>query len=94
MLSKVLNGVNGINTNTYVSLGVLFTILIASWTINTSVNSTRNAITNRLDKTEARILVLETNKDIWTDADMFKWAVHLQRENPTLKVPEPEMHNK
>ena len=30
--------------------------------------------------------------ETWSDRDMFKWSAHLQRDNPSIKVPEPEMH--
>jgi hypothetical protein len=42
---------------------------------------------------EARVTALEgrPKNESWSDGDMFRWATRLQRENPTLKVPEPPM---
>jgi len=93
------NPTSGITANTYVSLGLLISIVAATWIISSSVNKATNSIENarqefigRMDRMEARLAAVERNKESWTDGDMFRWAVHLQKENPTLKVPEPEQH--
>ena len=93
---------NGVNANTYISLGLLLSIIVATWIVAGAINGTKNEVTeakveiiNRVSRTEERIGSLEKNRETWTDADMFRWAVHLQQANPppsTLKVPEPEMH--
>lgn len=91
--------INGINTSTYVSLGLLASIVIGTWVLSASIGGARNDVTNakveiigRVGKAEERIQNLEKTRETWNDADMFRWAVHLQKENPTLKIPEPEQH--
>lgn len=49
-----------------------------------------NSLTSKIDKVETRLTALETLRNSWTHADMFRWAVHLQQSNPQIKVPEPE----
>ena len=46
----------------------------------------------KVEKLETRLTTIESIKvtDRWTTVDMFKWAVHLQKSNPTMKVPEPD----
>jgi len=37
-----------------------------------------------------QVRLVQQHKETWSYQDMFKWAVHLQRDNPQVKVPEPE----
>lgn len=83
-----MNG-STLNANSYVSIGLLITIIAATWVISSSVNKATEL--NR--QFEVRLATMEKNRETWTDSDMFRWAVHLQKENPTLKIPEPEMHS-
>jgi hypothetical protein len=89
-----------LNANSYVSIGLLITIIAATWVIASSVNKVTSSINDaktefgaRMERFESRVAAIEKNRETWTDGDMFRWAVHLQKENPTLKVPEPEMHS-
>lgn len=90
-----------INTNTYVSVGLLLFLAGALWAILSSISGTKTEITNlglnmnsRFDKIETRVSSLESARNTWTSTDMFKWAVHLQQANPQIKVPEPEVNTK
>ena len=52
----------------------------------------------KLDKLDSRVGTLEIqyrtpSPDRWTSTDMFHWAVKLQRDNPSVKVPEPTHTN-
>lgn len=44
----------------------------------------------KIDGVATRMDKYEKTKETWGFQDMFKWAVHLQRDNPTMKVPEPD----
>lgn len=92
-----------ISTNTYVSVGLLVFLLGGFWAVLNTIYSSKTEITTRQDKMEMRIANIEAQKkqeETWTDTDMFRWAVHLQRDNADpkklqvegLKVPEPEVH--
>jgi hypothetical protein len=90
---------NGINSNTYISIGLLASIILATWFMSGAIGAARSDVTaakveiiNRVTKTEERIGQLEKSHETWNDSDMFRWAVHLQKENPNLKIPEPEQH--
>lgn len=100
----------GINTNTYVSFGVIGAIVVVALWINNSISEAKTAvttakteITSRMDKSDTTMCELakrmdrfESNKETWSSQDMFRWCVHLQRDNDgsngsvKLKVPEPE----
>jgi hypothetical protein len=61
------------------------------WKVIDTVTIAKGEITARLDKVETRVSTVESSRNSWTSTDMFKWAVHLQQNNPSLKVPEPEI---
>ena len=90
-----------INVNTGVSLGLIVICLAGIWAILSAISSTktevgaaRTELNGRFDQMEQRVKQLENNKNSWTGVDMFKWAVHLQQQNPQIKVPEPEVSTK
>lgn len=87
------------NTNTYISIGLVVTVLGGFVAVINTLYSAKGEITARLDKVEWRMASVENKplpvqrKESWTDRDMFKWAVRLQKENQgKITVPEPEMH--
>lgn len=99
-------GRNGrFNVNTVVSvIGMMLSVIAGTWFVANKVNSAKTDIMaqNAAMKAdfvaarsaiESRITVLEARptRETWTDGDMFRWATRLQRENHTLKVPEPPM---
>lgn len=86
---------DGINTNTYVSLGLVGAVVGAALWINITVMSLKTDLGGRLNIIEQRVVAVEINKGAWTQTDMYRWSVRLQRENTPiktdgLKVPEPE----
>lgn len=53
-------------------------------------------VSGKVEKLDTRVGTLENaskSSSNWTAVDMFKWAVRLQRDNPTVKVPEPVHQN-
>lgn len=94
-----------VNTNTYVSIGLIALVMGGIWAILGSISSTKNEIVavrseivdakkdTRIfyDKLDDRLKNVETNKSFLTTTDFYKWAIHLQQSNPTIKVPEPEI---
>lgn len=102
------NGITRVNVNTYVSIGLVITLMVATIWINNSVQQTQatvaNAelrITSRIEGQETKVSdvlkrmdLFESRKETWGYQDMFRWAVHLQRDNPQIKVPEPEPNSK
>jgi hypothetical protein len=97
------NGRN-LNTNTFVSFGVLAAIVGGTWVLASKIGSVKTDIlasnvtmksefSAKATSIEARVTALEgrPKNESWSDGDMFRWATRLQRENPTLKVPEPPM---
>lgn len=97
-----------INTNTGVGIGIVLFMFAGFWagfgilsgikeSIATVINVTsmnKMEMSARIDKNEARILVLEASKNAVTSTEFFRWAVHLQQANPQIKVPEPEVNPK
>ena len=91
-----------INTNTYVSIGLIALIVGGIWAILNAVTSTRADMNIRFDKLEDRVKNVEQTKNTWSAVQMFQWAVHLQQLNSDpkklqtegLKVPEPEVQTK
>ena len=65
----------------------------------TETASLKMELNSKIDKTDAKVSAMETNKNSLTTTDFFKWAVHLQQansdgkklQNEGLKVPEPEV---
>ena len=94
-----------INTNTYVSLGLIMLIAGGIWAILTSISGTKSEVgavhqeivgakielNAHFDKMEDRVTKLEGNKSTVTSTEFYKWAIHLQQANPQIKVPEPEI---
>jgi hypothetical protein len=80
-----------ININTGVSIGIAVLMGAGFWKVIDTVTIAKGEITARLDKVETRVSTVESSRNSWTSTDMFKWAVHLQQNNPSLKVPEPEI---
>jgi hypothetical protein len=87
-----------INSNTYVSIGMLIVLVGAAWAILTQISdlkSTTNQIGWDVNDLKKRMSAREEIKfpsETWTDRDMLQWSVHLQKDNPSLRVPEPPMH--
>jgi len=88
---------NQINTNTYVSVGILVTILSGFAVMMNTIYSSKSTLEtnqirfeNKIDGVIFRVDKFEKNRETWSAQDMFKWAVHLQRDNPSMKVPEPD----
>jgi hypothetical protein len=88
-----------------VIIGGVLWIMSALGAIKTEIGvaQTQNAsnkleLISKIDKVEAKVVALETNKNTWSLTDMYKWAVHLQQSNSDpkklqtegLKVPEPQ----
>src|SRR6266446_183549 len=102
-----------INTNTYVSVGLLVAILGGFWAVintiysakfelasnqvalATKVDSNQTTIASKVDNLTLRMDKFEKFQETWGLQDMFKWSVHLQRDNDgsqgsvKLRVPEP-----
>jgi hypothetical protein len=100
------NGRANLNTNTFVSLGVLAAIVTGTWVLANKIGSVKTDIlasnvtmkaefSAKATSIEARVTALEgrPKNETWSDGDMFRWATRLQRENQSihLKVPEPPM---
>lgn len=95
-LSQALMSATGnraLNTNSYISIGLFFTILVGTLAVVNSVYTAKAEISTRLERVEFRESAIEKKNADWTFKDMFKWCVHLQRDNPQVKVPEPEHTN-
>lgn len=86
---------SSLNTNSYLSIGLVVLLIAALLWLNTKFSDLHDgqkdvrfdlqAITTRIERIEKA-----KEQDRWTGTDMFKWAVKLQRENPSIKVPEPK----
>jgi hypothetical protein len=88
-----------INTNTGVSVGIIF--LLFGWgfmimnainSTKTDVGSTRNEIAavkmelnGKIDKIDAKVIAIEGSKSGVTATEFFRWAVHLQQANSDPK---------
>ena len=97
-----------INANTGISIGIIIVVIGGVWAVMNGIGGIRNEIglaqaqqaQNRvefmakIEKIESKVTALENNKNTWTSTDMFRWAVHLQQSNPSMKVPEPEVNTK
>ena len=90
--------VQHLNVNTYVSVGLLVILLGGFGWIIKGQNDTQNQIqvaknesVMMFEKFDMRLKSMESAKNSWSAVDMFKWAVHLQQQNPQIKVPEPEV---
>ena len=87
-----------ISSQTYVSAGMLVVILGAAWAILGQISDLKSTTAgigwdvSDLKKRMTQREEAKPNSETWTDRDMLQWAVKLQRDNPTLKVPEPPMH--
>lgn len=82
--------VNGkLNTNSYISITLLFSIIGATWILSSKLNG----IDQAMDKLDYRITTVENLKsrpDPWTGTDQLRWSVEFGRLNPSVKVPEPK----
>lgn len=98
------NGRRGINPTMISLVGVLISIVGGTWIIanklshiDTDILANNVALkaefSAKATTLEARVTALEGRqvKETWTDGDMFRWATRLQRENQSLRVPEPPM---
>jgi outer membrane murein-binding lipoprotein Lpp len=98
------NGRVNVNTNTFVSMGVLAAIVTGTWVLANKIGNVKTDIlasnvtmkaefAAKATSIEARVTALEgrPKNETWSDGDMFRWATRLQRENHNLKVPEPPM---
>lgn len=98
-----------INTNTYVSVGLIMLIVGGIWAILSAISSIKTDIQSarvesnaRFDKVENRVSAIETSKNTVTATEFYKWAIHLQQSNSDpkklqtdgLKVPEPEIQSR
>jgi hypothetical protein len=88
-----------INANTYISGSLVVVVLGGFMAVLNSLYSTKGEITARLDKVEWRMGSYEKSavpvKESWTDMDMLRWSVKLQRANEgKIIVPEPEISTK
>ena len=92
---------DAVNKSTYVSIGLVIIIISATWVICSAVYSTNahidlavTTMTNKIDSIDSRVTTLAAQKETWTEADMYKWSIHLQQSNsklnPPLNVPEPQ----
>lgn len=77
-----MNGnANGLNTNSYISIGLMITIIGSVVWLNNSLS----VMTYRITKIEER----QARPDPWTGNDQFRWSVELKKLNPKMEVPEP-----
>lgn len=77
------NGNGGLNTNSYISIGLMVTVIGAALWLNNSLN----LLSYRMSKIEER----QSRPDHpWTGTDMFRWSVELKRLNHGMDVPEPK----
>lgn len=90
-----------IGRDTYVSIGIIalivggiVAILSSIASMKSEIKDARTEMSREFEKMSMRVSNLESTKNAWTATDMFKWAVHLQQANPTVKVPEPEVNTK
>ncbi len=86
-----MNGV--LNTNSYISLGIALAIISGVVWINVNVaklQTTAEMNKEELASIQARLRATELSRESWGYQDMYRWASHLQRDNPSLKVPEPQ----
>jgi hypothetical protein len=62
-------------------------IMAQNVNLKTEFVAAKTAIESRISALEARPL----NRETWTDSDMYRWAIQLERENQgKVKVPEPQ----
>jgi hypothetical protein len=87
---------SGINTNTYMSIGLFFALAGGFWAVINTIYTTKAEITSKQERFEMKIEALDARmgkfeklKETWSFQDQFKWSVHLQRDNPNIKIPEP-----
>ncbi len=94
----------GINLNTTINIGLVVILIGATWTISSTIVSTKNEVITRIEKTDDHVKATDDHvsaiekkqeqiKETWNDGDMLRWSVHFAKDNPTIKVPEPESHS-
>jgi hypothetical protein len=84
-----MNGENGFNTNSYISISLLVTIIGATWILSSKLSGierTNDKLDYRMTTMEAR----QSRPDPWTGTDQLRWTVEFGQLNPALKVPEPK----
>jgi hypothetical protein len=91
-----------LDKNTYISLGLVASVIGGAIALIVAIYSAKGDITAKLDRFDWRLGAVESNvskveksQETWTDVDMFRWSVRLQRANEgKLIVPEVELHDK
>lgn len=83
-------------------LGAAFAVFNQAQEIKSQLEKNKSAYESRAERIEWTMSALaerlkaredaKSTSETWTDRDMLQWSVKLQRENPSLKVPEPPMH--
>lgn len=76
-----------INPRSLVSLGLVITVIGATWRLSTTLSDADAKREAGFSKIEAALTVKASDR--WTGRDQILWAAELQRDNPNLKVPEP-----
>lgn len=70
--------------------------------IKGDVINAKNEFSSRMDKFEwnqsqmqrefTDMKAKKSEAETWNDLDMLKWSIQFQKDNPSIKVPEPVMH--
>lgn len=82
-----MNGYDKLNTNSYISLSVVASIIGATWFLGNKLSNIEHAN----DLLGFRMTAMETRQsrpDPWTGTDMLRWTVEFGQLNPILKIPE------
>lgn len=77
------------NTNSYISISLLVTIIGATWILSSKLNGVDKSVDRlefRMDQFEKR----QNRPDPWTGTDMLRWTVEFGQLNPILRMPEPK----
>lgn len=100
------NEASGLNTNSYLSLGLVVLLIgIVIW-LNSQFQGIKDtsaakfqelhdsniAFNGEIKNMKEHPSRVENQKvDFrWNSVDMFRWAVRLQRDNPSMKIAEPK----
>lgn len=87
-----MNGEGKFNTNSYISISLLVSIIGATWILSSKLGN----VDRVMDKLDFRMTELERRQsrpDPWTGTDMLRWSVEFGQLNPVLKVPDPKHFN-
>lgn len=82
-----MNGDNKLNTNSYLSLSVVVSIIGATWILSSKLNGIERT-NDRLDFRMTAMEAHQSRPDPWTGTDMLRWSVEFGQLNPVLKMPE------